>query len=401
MRKLTILTPVYNDAGHLPQYLASVCGQTWPDWELIAINDGSSDATPEILNQAAAEDSRIRVLHQDNQGQQMAILNAVSHITGDVVMLAHSDDALTHPEALAQNMAYFTSPTVEGIYADFETMDGEGNHTQRLNYPEKLCMDNLPRLLAGRGSNPIPDHFFCRRDVFEQYVVPTYLHWNMPYWLVLDSKGRARRPLRLMKSPHPWYRYRLHGGNYHLSEVGRFVMSHGCMRTVLALGARYKPIRVGKTRRYVPLLSASRRQLWRLIAGVLKDYYGPAYVAALEGEPYQQSDLPVDALHPYHVALHGFYTASTHRHITLDVVPEAPWEGKDAVAFFKASQADDIPELYRYLISEARQGFSVVHVPDDEAVGRMRAALRFLNLNASLLVRRRRPSRLRARQGVA
>ena len=66
---ISILVPVYNTAKYLPACLDSVLSQSMPDFEIIVVNDASTDNSPEILAEYAAKDSRIRVInHECNKG---------------------------------------------------------------------------------------------------------------------------------------------------------------------------------------------------------------------------------------------------------------------------------------------------------------------------------------------
>ncbi|MEG1380488.1 MAG: glycosyltransferase, partial [Bacteroidales bacterium] len=65
---LSIITPVYNVAHYLPGCIESILAQQFTDFELILINDGSTDESGELCDRFAQRDTRIRVFHQDNRG---------------------------------------------------------------------------------------------------------------------------------------------------------------------------------------------------------------------------------------------------------------------------------------------------------------------------------------------
>ena len=66
--KVSVLVPVYNMAAYLPQCMKALCNQTLEDLEIIAIDDGSTDASPEILRYWADQDARIRIISKPNSG---------------------------------------------------------------------------------------------------------------------------------------------------------------------------------------------------------------------------------------------------------------------------------------------------------------------------------------------
>lgn len=96
---ISLLLPVRNEACHLPAALASLTRQTFNDWELIAVNDGSSDATPAILASAAAADPRIRVFNQPACGLVATLNFGLEHCTAQLVARMDGDD-ICHPQRL-------------------------------------------------------------------------------------------------------------------------------------------------------------------------------------------------------------------------------------------------------------------------------------------------------------
>ncbi len=68
MPSVSVIMPLYNSAGFLPRAVESVLNQSFGDFELILINDGSTDASPRICEKYAAADDRVMVIHQPNAG---------------------------------------------------------------------------------------------------------------------------------------------------------------------------------------------------------------------------------------------------------------------------------------------------------------------------------------------
>lgn len=86
--------PVYNVAEFLPECLDSLLHQTYSNLEIICVDDGSPDNSIDILNQYAAQDTRIKILRQKNQKQGMARNNALAVATGEYIYFIDSDDYL-------------------------------------------------------------------------------------------------------------------------------------------------------------------------------------------------------------------------------------------------------------------------------------------------------------------
>ncbi len=90
----SVLVPVYNVAPYLRECLDSVLGQSYPNFELLLVDDGSTDASGAICDEYAAKDARIRVFHKENGGLISARRYAVARFTGDYCVFLDSDDWL-------------------------------------------------------------------------------------------------------------------------------------------------------------------------------------------------------------------------------------------------------------------------------------------------------------------
>ena len=97
MPEISVIIPVYNTGVYLKKCVESILDQTFPDFELFLVDDGSSDESPQICDEYAAKDTRVRVIHQKNQGQSVARNNAIAQMQGQWVMFCDSDDWI-HPQ---------------------------------------------------------------------------------------------------------------------------------------------------------------------------------------------------------------------------------------------------------------------------------------------------------------
>ena len=96
---ISILVPVYNVERYLARCLNSIVTQTYSNLEIILVNDGSSDRSGGICDEYAAQDSRIRVIHQANAGVATARNKALAAVSGEYFMFVDSDDFLS-PDAV-------------------------------------------------------------------------------------------------------------------------------------------------------------------------------------------------------------------------------------------------------------------------------------------------------------
>lgn len=94
MSHISIIVPVYNTATFLVGCIDSILAQSFTDFELILVDDGSTDGSSAICDEKAERDSRVKCYHQANQGQQRAVQNGLRHASGQWVLFVDSDDRL-------------------------------------------------------------------------------------------------------------------------------------------------------------------------------------------------------------------------------------------------------------------------------------------------------------------
>ena len=99
MPEISVIVPVYKAEAYLHACIDSILSQTFSDFELILVDDGSPDNCGAICDDYAARDSRVRVIHQENQGQAAARNRALAAAKGEWVCFVDSDDAV-HPQML-------------------------------------------------------------------------------------------------------------------------------------------------------------------------------------------------------------------------------------------------------------------------------------------------------------
>ncbi len=113
---VSVVLPVRNAAATLARALASVRSQSFADWELVAVDDGSTDATPPLLAAAAAQDSRIRVLTTPPAGIVAALNSGLAAARAPLVARLDADDEC-HPDRLARQVAFLAAHPEIGVCA--------------------------------------------------------------------------------------------------------------------------------------------------------------------------------------------------------------------------------------------------------------------------------------------
>lgn len=113
---VSILMPVRNEERFLPAALRSLTAQTLKEWELVMVDDNSTDDTPRILAEAAACDPRIRVLKSSGQGLVPALNAGLAACRAPLVARMDGDD-VSHPDRLAEQVAYMAAHKTVGLLA--------------------------------------------------------------------------------------------------------------------------------------------------------------------------------------------------------------------------------------------------------------------------------------------
>lgn len=128
---VSVMMPAYNAERYIVEAIESVLTQTYAHWELIVVDDGSSDGTAAIATQFA--DPRIRVIRQANGGEAAARNTALAHSQGEYVAFLDSDDAYL-PHHLAAAVSYMQTNTARGgVYSDGCYCNEHGARLQTLS----------------------------------------------------------------------------------------------------------------------------------------------------------------------------------------------------------------------------------------------------------------------------
>jgi glycosyltransferase involved in cell wall biosynthesis len=137
---VSIVMPTYNVEQYLPAAIESVLGQTFTDWELLVVDDGSTDSSNNVATQYAARDSRIKVLKKENGGLSDARNFGLERANGDYVHFFDSDD-LIQPDFYEKLIASIKQNDADivvcGYFKDFEQEYG-GIISYEINCPNSV-----------------------------------------------------------------------------------------------------------------------------------------------------------------------------------------------------------------------------------------------------------------------
>jgi len=164
MKKVSAIIPVYEAEPYIAAAVRSVLEQTYKDFELLIVDDGSPDQSIEICQQFT--DSRIRIIHQKNRGLAGARNTGIRQAQGEYLAFLDADD-LWLPKKLEKHIEHLdNSPTVGISFSRSAFIDETGQPLGIYQMPTKLQDITPPYVLCrnpiGNGSAPV-----VRREVFE------------------------------------------------------------------------------------------------------------------------------------------------------------------------------------------------------------------------------------------
>jgi len=155
---VSVIIPAYNAAATIDETLRSVRSQTHRTLEILVIDDGSTDETADVVCAQAAQDSRIRLVRQENRGVAVARNRGIEEATAELVAFVDADD-LWAPEKIEKQIAALrkAGPSVALVYTWSATIDAASRITERYcpteagDVLERMCFGNL----VGHCSSPL------------------------------------------------------------------------------------------------------------------------------------------------------------------------------------------------------------------------------------------------------
>lgn len=121
---ISVIIPVYNTEKYIHETIKSVVEQTYTNWEIIAINDGSTDHSFSLLTEIAKSDSRIKIYDIPNSGVSNARNTGINIAKGELIALLDADDTWTN-DNLAKKVTVLENPLIDWVYSDSSLIDEE------------------------------------------------------------------------------------------------------------------------------------------------------------------------------------------------------------------------------------------------------------------------------------
>lgn len=147
----SIIVPVYNVEKYIHRCIDSILNQTFQDFELILIDDGSPDNSGEICDEYAKKDTRIKVIHQKNAGVSSARNKGIEIAKGEYLVFVDSDDEVLpdYIESMNRSESDLVISGVKNIASN-----GEIHHVLKYNTCERqLCLDVIAEMIENKAIN--------------------------------------------------------------------------------------------------------------------------------------------------------------------------------------------------------------------------------------------------------
>jgi glycosyltransferase involved in cell wall biosynthesis len=203
MPAVSVIMPVFNVEPYVEAALESVLAQTWRDFEVLVVNDGSSDGTVRLVERYT-RDPRVRVLHKSNGGISSARNAALRAASGELIALVDGDDAWDHEFLESQVSILSAHPGIDVVTANARNLGGDRDGQPARPWPDTRPHPDLLGMIADEQAVFIMCVF--RRRVYErigEFDESLRTNEDYDYWLRAALAG-----FHFYRNPRPLGSYR-------------------------------------------------------------------------------------------------------------------------------------------------------------------------------------------------
>jgi len=175
--KVSVIVPTYNRKSLLPETLDSILGQTYDNYEIVIVDDGSSDGTKEVIDKyIELNPDKIKYYYRNNGGCAAALNLGLDRVTGNYICVLGDDDIYEPGKLEIQAMILDKNPGIDFVYSDSYIFNGDER--------DRLLLTRVPR----KTDNLAYDHFFntnlfipamlFRKEIFSKLRFDESLRFN-------------------------------------------------------------------------------------------------------------------------------------------------------------------------------------------------------------------------------
>lgn len=214
---VSIITPMYNSEKYIGETIESVLSQTYQNWEMVIVNDCSTDKGSDIVKEYQKKDSRIKLYNNEkNKGGAETRNECIRRATGDYMAFLDSDD-MWNKDKLEKQIAFMQKNGYSFTYSKYERVDEEGNRMylvskilEELDYKDMLFRNPIGCLTA----------IYDAKKLGKIYLPPVKVGQDFALWLEVLKKSKYGYGL-----DETLARYRVRGNSLSKSKVKKL----GCM----------------------------------------------------------------------------------------------------------------------------------------------------------------------------
>ncbi len=239
MPTVSVIIPTYNRADYVLETLASVFAQTYPDYEIIVVDDGSTDDTRAVLA-PLAQSGTIRYVFQENQGESAARNHAIHLAEGEFLAFLDSDDLMLPAKLQKQASFLAAHPEMGLVHSCFNRFNNRG---EDLGYRDTSHLTGwvYPEILLDWSVLIPPSTVMVRKEVLED--VGGFLA-GMRWGPDLDLWRRVTRKYPIGMIPESLTKMRFHAGSISSDKVAAVASFERYLQRAFAddasLGARFQ-----------------------------------------------------------------------------------------------------------------------------------------------------------------
>ncbi len=243
--------PVYNEEKHISEAINSVINQTFVDWELVIVNDASTDNTKKISQNYCKKNKRIKLInHNENKYRAGALNTGIKNSKGKYITFLDGDDIYMSNMLEEETKFLEKNMKIDLVYGNMKRFNEEGDFEfvdaiEFKENPKKIMLRSVKRkdfekiktyeILSERGKKLIPGcSVMMRREIFKSVHFDEDLVASQDYdlWFKIIGKGFKLKKLNILA-----YRYRIHKGNV---SKGKKLIASKVIKEKLKKGIYFK-----------------------------------------------------------------------------------------------------------------------------------------------------------------